>query len=740
MGDFENNDVLSTLIQTLKKQNEHIESMSESIREITIQRYYDNVNLSNTNISGSAHGIDKRHNAYDSIPSHDIGKNLIAPSTDYPYQNDNLEKFEKYVGVASKIWEAASKSVEKIQKGLEKLGNTVSGVNESLQPKKKGKKLTFDESQSLLEKKGFKAAIRRGIIDTGELSSQKGIKESIGRSIGKGLSYFGSVPMSHRKAYAREFLHPEQEYKRAISSTEAERSELLPHEIERVEERKRKIKKGEIDTGALTEDQDIEKFKKKIVAKANLKAVRGKDVNYRPDLQKQWMVDSEELELYNSKKIINRAKSQDKESQLRMTKEEKYEKILPLAKKLKEGKVNTYGIPHEVYKKQEEQLTVLHNNLAALEHNAPEIGGEEGGLRDQYRSKIEKLKNARERAKNDYYGYNKKVERSQPESTPSTIIHTTVPNQKEKNSKNYVQPKKDGKQTSYKKTQQPILGGITSFLSPKDMKTGTFRADKLEVKELGVTTLNVSALNAPNLAPSAVGESGEVGGGAFSILGAGKGSIRSRFNSMLGKAAAMRKPLMKMAGRGVVGALADAGLGEFAGVGKDEFGNDLKPDTFQDDINWRNMSTGQKVMSSIPRGIESLGNLVGLGNMATQAKADRISKETEMYSPKMTTPKDLKSDAVTPNPQITPRSELIRGEYIKPIPDQKQSDLSNVKNENDQLVQREREIIESKKTAPVILNNQTNNIASKQSSPQSSVVRTSFNAYERFVNRTFIPM
>ena len=126
--------------------------------------------------------------------------------------------------------------------------------------------------------------------------------------------------------------------------------------------------------------------------------------------------------------------------------------------------------------------------------------------------------------------------------------------------------------------------------------------------------------------------------------------------------------------------------------------------------------------------------------MANQAKSDRIAKETAMYSPNMSGLKDIKGDAVTPNPQITPKSELIRGEYIKPIPDQKQSELSNAKNENDQLVQREREISESKKTAPVILNNNTNNITSKQSSPQSSVVRTSFNAYERFVNRTFIPM
>lgn len=732
MDDFEKDDVLSTLINTLKKQNEHIESMSESIKEIAVQRYYENVGI---NGHSKISEVDKKSHTYNPIPSHDIGKSLTYPQSEYPYQNDNLEKFEKYIETVSRIWVAASKSMETLQKSFDKLGKSVSGVDESLQTKKKGKKLTFNESQSLLEKKGFKAAIRRGIIDTGELSTQRGVKESIGRSIGKGLSYMGSVPMSHRKAYAREFLYPEQEFKRAISSTEAERNELLPHEIERIDDRRRKIKKGEIDTGALTEDQDIEKFKKKIVAQANLKAVRKKDVNYRPDLQKQWLVDSGELELYNSKKVINRAKSQDKEAQLRITKEEKLEKILPLAKKLKEGRINTYGIPHEVFKKQEEQLTVLRNNLSALEHNAPEIGNEDGGLREQYRNKIEKLNNARERAKNEYHGYNKKIENTPQVHQFSTITHSTQINE----SKN----KQNTKGVTNDNNRPPIVGGLTSFVSPKEFKASSLKADKLEVKELGVTTLNVSALNAQNLASTVGGSSGEDSGGfslSGAVFGAGKGSIRSRVSSMIGKAPNFGKSMLKMAGRGVVGAFADSALGEVAGVGKDEFGNDLKPDTFQDDINWNNMTTGQKVMSSIPRGIESIGNLVGLSNMATQAKSDRISKETEMYSPKMTTIGELKSDGITPNAQITPKSELIRGEFIKPILDQKQAELSNAKNENDQLVQREREIYETRKASPVILNNQTNNVTQKQSPIQNSIVRSSFNAYERFVNRTFVPL
>lgn len=740
MDNFENNDVLSTLINTLKKQNENIESISESIREIAIQRYYDTTNLGKTDISGSVHGVDRRHPAYDPIHNKELAKNLILPSSDYPYQNDNLEKFEKYMDVATKIWKAASNSIEKIQKGFDKLGKTVESVDASIQPKKKGKRLTFDDTQSLLEKKGFTAAIRRGIIDTGGLSKQKGFKEAIGRGIGRGLSHMGSVPMSHRKAYAREFLHPELEYKRAISSTEAERSQVLPHENELIEERRRKIKKGEIDTGHLTEEQDLEQYKKKIVAKSNLKAIRKKDVNYRPDLQKQWMVDAGDLELYNSKKILSRAKKEDKESQLKITKEEKLQHILPLNQKLKSGEINTYGIPHEVYSKQEEQLVVLKNNLAAIEHNAPEYGNETGGVREKYKEHIDKLNKARERAKNDYYGYNKKVESNNQQLYPSAIIHTTAPMSKNKEKKPFYYTQKDKKE----KQQNPVIAGMSSFISPKDLHTSNFKADKLNVKELGVTTLNVSNLNAPNLTPNSSGESGGGDGGTPSIsdglFGSGKGSIRARAGSMLGKAKTMWKPLAKIGARGVVASLADTALGSIGGVGKDEFGNDLKPDTFQDDINWSKMSTGEKVMSSIPRGIESLGNLIGLGNMATQAKADRITKETAMYSPNMTEVKDIKGNAVTPNPQITPRSELIRGEYIKPIPDQKQSDLSNAKNENDQLVQREREIIESKKTAPVILNNQTNNIASKQSSPQSSVVRTSFNAYERFVNRTFIPM
>jgi len=57
---------------------------------------------------------------------------------------------------------------------------------------------------------------------------------------------------------------------------------------------------------------------------------------------------------------------------------------------------------------------------------------------------------------------------------------------------------------------------------------------------------------------------------------------------------------------------------------------DVEIDETQDEVNWQKMSTGQKIGSGIARGIESVGNFLGLESFAKEAEVSRIETETKM--------------------------------------------------------------------------------------------------------------
>jgi hypothetical protein len=125
------------------------------------------------------------------------------------------------------------------------------------------------------------------------------------------------------------------------------------------------------------------------------------------------------------------------------------------------------------------------------------------------------------------------------------------------------------------------------------------------------------------------GGGGGLGGGRGGMMpgmgGVGKGLMAA------GKAAL---PWAAAAGVAVAGGAAvDYGLGKL-GVGKDKEGNDLKVDTAQDDANWAKMSMGQKIQSGVGRGIEKVGSALFLDNMSREAQADRIKNETEYFKDK----------------------------------------------------------------------------------------------------------
>ena len=81
------------------------------------------------------------------------------------------------------------------------------------------------------------------------------------------------------------------------------------------------------------------------------------------------------------------------------------------------------------------------------------------------------------------------------------------------------------------------------------------------------------------------------------------------------------------------GAAVDYGVGKL-GVGKDEDGNDLQVDEKQDDENWDKMTVGEKIQSGMARGVEKVGDSLFLGNIANEAKSERIKNETKYLKDK----------------------------------------------------------------------------------------------------------
>ena len=127
-----------------------------------------------------------------------------------------------------------------------------------------------------------------------------------------------------------------------------------------------------------------------------------------------------------------------------------------------------------------------------------------------------------------------------------------------------------------------------------------------------------------------LGGMGDLAAGAVAggLLSRGAGALK-KGAGMVGRAALAAAPTLAAGAVAVAGGAAvDYGLGKL-GVGKDEQGNDVQVNEQQDEANWQKMTTGQKIQSGLARGIEKIGDTLFLGNMARQARVERIKKETE---------------------------------------------------------------------------------------------------------------
>jgi len=131
------------------------------------------------------------------------------------------------------------------------------------------------------------------------------------------------------------------------------------------------------------------------------------------------------------------------------------------------------------------------------------------------------------------------------------------------------------------------------------------------------------------------GSGGPGGGGLLSMLGdlipgMGMGGLGKGLMTAGKAVLPYALPAAAMIG---TGAAYDYGLGKL-GVGKDKEGNDLQIDKKQDDANWAKMSMGQKIQSGVGRGIEKVGSALFLDNMSREAQADRVKNETEYFKDK----------------------------------------------------------------------------------------------------------
>lgn len=110
------------------------------------------------------------------------------------------------------------------------------------------------------------------------------------------------------------------------------------------------------------------------------------------------------------------------------------------------------------------------------------------------------------------------------------------------------------------------------------------------------------------------------GGSASNVAGRSAGSVEklARIGRVVGPAALI----------GATIASIDASVGVL-GVGQGQANID------QDEKNWNRMSAWEKVQSGIARSIEKIGSIAFMGNMANQARIDRINSETKYLDKKI---------------------------------------------------------------------------------------------------------
>lgn len=129
-----------------------------------------------------------------------------------------------------------------------------------------------------------------------------------------------------------------------------------------------------------------------------------------------------------------------------------------------------------------------------------------------------------------------------------------------------------------------------------------------------------------------------------------------------GKAAKIGRAMSKGVLPVIIAALAMAGIDE--GLGALGVG-DNQVNSVQDASNWDRMSALQKAESGIVRGIEHVGDFVGLDNVANEARVARIEKETSYLDEQMRQISETQRDIEQENRRFLNRANAAAQETSK---------------------------------------------------------------------------
>lgn len=178
----------------------------------------------------------------------------------------------------------------------------------------------------------------------------------------------------------------------------------------------------------------------------------------------------------------------------------------------------------------------------------------------------------------------------------------------------------------------------------------------------GITWI-VSAVAGGKLVSALAGKVGGLMQGGKGILGRTGGAVATTVGEgVAGAAGAAGASRLARAGQLAKGAAITAAIAGVAGAGVDwaagkagAGGKDIDED--EDEANWQRASAWEKTQSAIPRLIEKLGSFAFLDNMANEARAERIAKETAYL--------DAKAADGAAQPKTGPASPEAQGEAIK---------------------------------------------------------------------------
>ena len=174
------------------------------------------------------------------------------------------------------------------------------------------------------------------------------------------------------------------------------------------------------------------------------------------------------------------------------------------------------------------------------------------------------------------------------------------------------------------------------------------------------------------------------------------------------------------------------GAGKTLDYGASALGvGDVQIDETEDEANWQKMSAGQKIGSSIARGIESVGSFLGLESFAKEAEASRIEKETKMLQGQTQSSGASEQTIETNIIFNESRVDELTKQYIEPA-----QDLGGrVYQESDQLRSIEKTVIQQ--SAPNIINAPTTNVNQTTNNITRPPARNTDSTYREYSKSRF---